>query len=524
MDDIKHPDCKTHPKLQVPAQEMHVVFWEAEEDKEPRVCSPSSTLIDSTPSEIPTVTDGDLTADEVLACSPDQSLVIPHNDADIFCALSEDMDTTAAADTSISGATLLDTFEGLTHDDIVTLTLVEVKADTETAPDSSSSALGSEMCQGTDVEVPTNTTFSDSTSAPGARRGRGRKAGSGKTTGRQRGKKAASVKAAEVNSEPSKSESPAAPHIQQTSPVSSTEASSLSTNQKTPVTVDQNARWSFLLSKLPMSQVHKSVAKVAPPLTPTSVPQVKPSPPVTSTPNPVKRQQIPPVLHTKPQLRTEGTDGLPLKAAEKYVAFGAKSSNTINPLPPPSLLSKPKEFQPITVLSNTTVMSGTSPPTEVSSSKKHSSKIPAGLSSTEALRYKLLKKLKAKKKKLAKLNEMLGTSLRPDSTHLDSPSTVTSSTYDGSTCDDFLSDLLSPATTASNLSPDSTGFLEMIANGQDGADRVDCVVGAPGGATSQTNSGVIVCENFLDEFLSQAADQRPSDMETEALSALELFI
>uniref|UniRef100_A0A3B3BZT5 Ubiquitin specific peptidase like 1 n=1 Tax=Oryzias melastigma TaxID=30732 RepID=A0A3B3BZT5_ORYME len=142
------------------------------------------------------------------------------------------------------------------------------------------------------------------------------------------------------------------------------------------------------------------------------------------------------------------------------------------------------------------------------SSPKHPSKVPPGLSDTEALRYKLIKKLKAKKKKLAKLNQQLGnqggTFLLPDSTALTSPSTVSSSTYDGSTCDDFLSDLFSPATTASNVSPDSTGFLEMLANGQNVPETLNSAV-SDNNIESRTNCATNEPdpENFLEMFLSQ---------------------
>ncbi|XP_068572142.1 SUMO-specific isopeptidase USPL1 [Cebidichthys violaceus] len=595
-DDLKHPECKTHQKLPVPAQEMHVVFWEVKEDKEPRVCSPSSTFAECLPSKIeinPSQGDKDLTADELLVCFPDQSLLASHNDTDLICALSasEDcsniMDTTVVADvdTSIGCTTLLDTFEGLSHNDIITLTLVELKVDSEmqplndeeeteglsvptrkeivdSTPDSSSTAVGSEMSHGPDVEL-TNSMSSDSvdelssdpTFVPAGRRGRGRGVGRSKTVGRQMVKRVAAVPKATPHISPpasseafkgigSKPETAAAaaqgdaPPVdaQQASPESSTDASALSTGQKSPPVPPQNARWSFLLSKHPLNQVHRAIAKCAPIHTPTSVTRVKPTPLTQSTPNPVRRPQTPLGFFPKPQLQTEESECLPMKAAEKYGGFGAKTADTRSPLPLPSVLTgKSKLVQAITSnqqksLKNTTVLSGTSPPLpgakrlpEISLSKKPSgpsSKLPPGLSDTEALRYKLMKKLKAKKKQLAKLNEMLGhqggAGLRPDSTGLGSPNTVTSST-----CDDFLSNLLSPATTASNLSPDSTGFLEMLANGQDGADQADCEVNAAG-TVSQTSAPN--AESFLDEFLSQAVAQRPTDMETEALNALELFI
>lgn len=148
----------------------------------------------------------------------------------------------------------------------------------------------------------------------------------------------------------------------------------------------------------------------------------------------------------------------------------------------------------------------------------HSSKVPPGLTDTEALRHKLMKKLKAKKKKLAMLNDML-VSQGADSTNINSPGTVTSSTYDG---DGLLLDLLSPATTASNLSPDSTSFIEMMATGQEGLSQLDGGLGAASQVSAYKTeaSG----ENFLDEFISQAASHRPSEMEAEALLALDLFV
>uniref|UniRef100_A0A3Q4H6Q3 SUMO-specific isopeptidase USPL1-like n=1 Tax=Neolamprologus brichardi TaxID=32507 RepID=A0A3Q4H6Q3_NEOBR len=41
-DDLKYPDCKTHQKLQVPANEMHIVFWEVEDDKELHIYTSSN--------------------------------------------------------------------------------------------------------------------------------------------------------------------------------------------------------------------------------------------------------------------------------------------------------------------------------------------------------------------------------------------------------------------------------------------------------------------------------------------------
>ncbi|TMS14143.1 SUMO-specific isopeptidase USPL1 [Larimichthys crocea] len=596
-DDLKHPDCKIYPKLPVPAEEIHVVFWETQDDKEPQACSPSSTFVEHRNNLNLSPGDKDLIPDELSVHTVDHSLM-SHNDTDVIRALSEfedcssimDTTVTAGVDASIGSTTLLDTFEGLSHDDIITLTLVELKADSEmqpandcgqtqdlsvpsrseildSSPDSSSTQTGGEKTNSPVVELPTTSnsseteddSSSDPTFVPGGRGGRG--TGRGKAASRQMGRKAASSETApHISHHPASSKpsevitvrptSAAAqdntPHDETTqpaSPVSSTDASILSTTQNSPTvqTLNQNSRWSFLLSKHPLHQLQKPITKHAP----TPATKAKPTPLTQSTPNPVRRPQFPGGLIPKPQLRTEEGDSLPLKAAEMYGAFGAKSSSTRTPpLPFPALLNvKSKRVQPVTsnnqkLLMNTTVVSGTSLPMpaakglpEISSSKKHSSqssKVPPGLSDTEALRYKLLKKLKAKKKKLAVLNEKLGhqggDSLRPDSTDLGSPNTVTSSTYDSSICDDFLSDLLSPATTASNLSPDSSGFLERLANGQEGVDQLDCGVSEVGTAP-QVNMSMNEpnTESFLDDFFLQAVAQRPTEAETEALSGLELF-
>ncbi|XP_034063135.1 SUMO-specific isopeptidase USPL1 isoform X1 [Gymnodraco acuticeps] len=569
-DDLKHPDCKTHQKLPVLAQEMHVVFWEAEEDKESRTCSPSSTFSECPPSENeknPCLSENGSTADNVLNFSTDQSLLTSHNDTDIICALSASEDTTitAGGDTSIGSTTLLDAFEGLSHDDIITLTLVELKDHSEmpplnenkqtedasapsrdetldSLPDSSSAVIQSELPSISISSDSADGSLCDPTFVPCGKRGRGRgrAAGRGRKVGRKTVTKVAAPKAAPqtsptTSSEPSKEviskperdaasqNPPPVETTQRAAPMSATDTPQKNPNATMP---PQNPHWSYMLS--PVNQFQKSIAKVTPSKTPTSVPLRKLPPPIHSTPNPVRKQQRPVVIFPKPQLRTEDSDGLPLKAAEMYGGFGAKSSPS--PLPSYALLKgKSKLSPPVTPsnqisLLNTTVVSdtplcmpGATRLPEISSKK--SSKLPPGLSETEALRYKLIKKLNAKKKKLAKLNEMLGhqggASLRPDSTILGSPNTVTSSTYDSSICDDFLSDLLSPATTASNLSPDSTGFLELLASGQ--VEQIHCGVNAAGALPQMNNT-----DNFLEEFLSQAVTQSPSEMETDALS--ELFI
>lgn len=556
------------------------MFWEVEEDQEPPACFPTSTFSEPPPPKNQVDTNPG-SQDEISDVLLDDS---QGHDHDIISALSASeegssvMDVTAA-DMSIGSTTLLDTFEGLTHSDIITLTLVEIKPDSDVqpannhgqtqdssrngvldpTPDSSSTVTDNKISQGPHVELPTTSSSSDSqddlsgdpTFEPSARR-RAKK-GVCKQTGnisalssaaRHISPPESSKPSNVINNKPVSAAAAQVNPPQQASPVSSPDTSPLLTNQSPPMlpTPLHNSRWSFLMSKHPLQQVNKLPSKPAPNL----IPQVKPSLPTQSTPNPARRQQVPGVFFPKPQLKTEESDSLPLKAAEMYDAFGVRSSSTPNPLHPSPKLHHAalNPLQPAIstqqkLLTNTTMVSGTSLPapeakglSELSSFKKHSSrssKVPPGLSDTEALRYKLIKKLKAKKKKLAKLNQILGHQgaphLQPDSTNLGSPNTVSSSTYEGSICDEILLDLLSPATTASSLSPDSTGFLGMLAGGQAGADQVERGVSTVGAASQQNPCmNEPSTENFLDDYLSQAVAERPTEMEAEALSALDLFI
>lgn len=553
---MKHPECKTHGKLQIPAEEMHIVFWEVAEDKEPAACSPSSSFSDNPPPENQansSLDDGELITDKLSDHSPDQSLLIPHNDTAIICALSAPGDTTdmdsTAVDTSIGSTTLLDTFEGLSHDDIITFTLVEVTPDFDTQPVNDSGQMQTSSIPTTNG-IPDSTPDSSSAEspttsvAPKVNKDSSLEAicvtgeaigGSGRCDGTQMGKKAdlskidsdvlppASSELLNVNIDKSIPENPnpaALETTEQTSPVSSSGNLSMVITQKITQNMPssfENSRWSYMLSKNPQFPTKKAEEKFAPPTLHAH-----------STPDPVRRFQCPGRQAPKLQLKMED-NSLPLKAAAMYNSFGIKNSATQSPLnTAPVLGSTPNLLGPVTpnlqkVLQNT--VCGTSPPSletrdhmEILSSRmcgSHSSNIPSGVSDTKVLRYKLIKKLKAKKKKLARLNEMLGYQ-GPDSTNINSPSTVTSSTYDGS-----LMDLLSPATTASNLSPDSTSFFETIATGQGGTQR-DNGVGAASQVNTYKNEPSI--ENFFDEFISQVASQRPTEMEVEALSALDLFV
>lgn len=514
------------------------MFWEVEEDKEAAACSPSSSFSDHPPPDHQVNSrpaDGEQELHEVSDHTPDQSLVIPHNDTAIIRALTSPGESTnvtgsTAVDTSIESTTLLDAFEGLSHNDIITFTLVEVADfDSQAAnagapitnrtpdppPDSSSAE---PPTASSSPEVNEDSSLEPTCVAAEVNRGRGRPGD------RQRGKKA-DLSKTEPNLSSSASSQPLNLNGEKPAPERQNTASPETTQQTPPVSSSanqtsshENKRWSYMLSKNPLFPNLKADERLAPP-----------TPHAHSTPNPMKRPQGPGGKAPKPQLKKE--DGsMPLKAAAMYNSFGIKVTLS-PPNTTPVLGSTPNLPGPVPPYQQNVPQTTTSPPSpekrshvEILSSRRsgsHSAKVPPGLSDTEALRHKLMKKLKAKKKKLALLNDML-VSQGADSTNIYSPSTVTSSTYDGSAGDVFLLDLLSPATTASNLSPDSTSFMEMMATGQEGPSQPDNGLAAASQANAYKAqpSG----ENFLDEFFSQVACQRPSEMEAEALRALDLFV
>ncbi|XP_029626131.1 SUMO-specific isopeptidase USPL1 isoform X2 [Salmo trutta] len=612
----------------------------------------------------------------VQSCYHNLSLPLLHNDTAIVEALtvSDDtdndiMDTTVttgnAGNSSISSTTLLDTFEGLSHDDdIVTLTLVEVKVDSDgrplddnnvslaprqngdlsplpaPTPETENPAPAHEMPPETDVVVIKRPSSPDTASGflldssdgpsepnsekptppspPKLRRGR-RTSNKAKIMASNNPVAAAAAKV--VTTTPPRTATPMAlpgnwggiilPSVVSMMSPSYMEPSTLAPEASTPPPPhskpaatstslqskpglppppDPNSRWSYLLSlhptsipnpprtQRPTSHFNHS--------TPNRFQQLSQSwqDPRMAPPNPDARLKKPPPL-PKPKLSKGDIEALPVKAAEMYGGFQSRSRivniniNSPSKTSPPTQLisqrtdpqndawkipSQPAAFvsrKPLINHTTSAVPIVTSPPPspgvteipKISSSRKHS---PGGqVSETDALRYKLLKKLKAKKKKLEKLNQMLGyqggaggrgeVTCTPDITDRSPSHTVSSSTsvYDSPAYDQFFADLLSPATTASNLSPDSTGFLEMLTtNGQEGVGDLACggdgisgasqvvtpvilhpanhvvVVPQPVLAEPITTSG----ENFLEEFISGSANQQ-TEMETDTLSALDLF-
>nr|XP_023683487.1 SUMO-specific isopeptidase USPL1 isoform X1 [Paramormyrops kingsleyae] len=445
FDDLKHPQCTAHTELPVPASQIHVVFWEVQGR-----------------------------ADDARR-SPRRSLAFPalHNDDDIVSALTVD-DTnvgTTLPDISIGEGTLQDAFQGLSHNDIVTLTLVEVKVDAQGKP--LEDHPGQEA-----LSVPSAELDSPSMHSPAAAVLRPLVSDSPRKRGPKTKQKKLS-QASEAASPVVGSPHPGAPAVCSSAVVSSA----------------PNARWSTLLSKHPFLQ---------------------------STPLPQRQTTAP----SPPKAPQKVTDSFPVKAAGMFVGFRSNqqtsggSSPCLSaelrkqndvfklPGPPPSAVPLQKSGGVV----GATVLPQASP------------KLDKG---TDALRHKLLKKLKAKKKKLAALNHLLKTRMEspvptPDSTGFSSPSTVSSSTTAHSPAyDEFLADLLSPATTTSSLSPDSTGLLEMLTAGQDVGSQNGQGLAPKAPIAGPESIGSVIPpsgDDFLEEFMSASCVTESSD-----LNAFDLF-
>lgn len=405
LDDLKHPYSPTHKRLPFPSSEFHILFWETDSFKEEHseVCLPTA------PPEVPNAPDE----------HPPKLSDSVATDTCVISALTvEDTTASSIADTSIGSTTLLDTFEGLTHKDIVTLTLVNSESPkNEPRP----------MRPGF-VSAPRHCPFEASNLLSGIP-----KTGSRLST---------------------------PPIPQKSSLVHKPEVAAAA-----------------------VSKTH---------LQPTSLFQRHPS--FQSTPI---RPPLPPAPKPKPSLQYDKHEDLPVKPADMFGGF--KTKKLAN--------SQPKQIS---------LPGGLNP-----SVKKTAGQEP--ISTTEALRLKLMKKLKAKKKKLAKLNQLLGNGgesvAKPDSTALSSPYSVTSSTTTYDSFDDqFLADLLSPATTVSNLSPDSTGLLEMLNNGQNGEQQNPAVATLAPEATLTCSSSTI---SPLDEYMQSGMCH--TALENADFNSLDIF-
>ncbi|KAK7125594.1 hypothetical protein R3I93_021078 [Phoxinus phoxinus] len=426
LDDLKHPYCNIHKRFPFPANEIHIVFWEADSSKDEasEVCSLTA------PSAVTNVDDklSDKLSDSVA------------NDTCVISALTVgDSSAVSTLDASIGSTTLLDTFEGLSHTDIVTLTLVDVNGVTEDL----------QICQSPAV-VPVTL-----------------------------------------------------PSL----PVASSLSSCQPSNPPKP---------SGLKDLLPVADpvvVKSSEATKVHAPSPLLSSLLQRHPSFHSTP-----VRLPPPA-PKPKLSLKcDNEALPAKPADMFGGFITKklaNSISANPAVPP-------QHKPVTL------PGGMCPPVKKTPSFSADQQ---PINTTEALRLKLMKKLKAKKKKLAKLNQILGgggeAAPRPDSTALSSPYSVTSSTsaYDSPAYDQFFAELLSPATTASNLSPDSTGLLEMLNNGQNGettngsAQQNSSVATVVPEATLNYSSSTN--DSIFDEYIQSGMGQTP--IENNDFNGLDIF-
>lgn len=411
---MKHPYSIIHKRFSFPANEIHVVFWESDSTKEEasEVCSQTN------PSALTNVDDK-------------HSYELSDSVADNTCVLNvlSVGDTTAvsALDTSIGSATLLDTFEGLSHTDIVTLTLIDENKATEALQIPQSPAVVPAALP----TLPVTSSISTSVCQPSKPQSSGLK-----------------------------------------------ECSSVSN----PAVVRPSMA----------TQIH------APPPPPIASSLLQNHPSFQSTPI-----RLPPPA-PKPILKCDN-EALPAKPAGMFGGFlSVKLPNSSggNPsvAPQHKQVTLPADICGASVKKNLSLLANQQP-----------------ISTTEALRLKLLKKLKAKKKKLAKLNHILGSAgesaPKPDSTALSSPYSVTSSTsaYDSPAYDQFFAELLSPATTVSNLSPDSTGLLEMLNNGQNvettrqNPSVATVVPEAPLSYPSSTNDSVLNLDEYIQSGMGQTA-------------------
>ncbi|KAJ3588725.1 hypothetical protein NHX12_009579 [Muraenolepis orangiensis] len=554
FDDLKHPGCNSHAKLPVPAHEIHIVLWEMEpKDPTHPTCSPPTTVGESLLSGM---TPNHATA---LAQSPDRSLLPLHDYSHIGGATKE-AKASVELDVSIGSTTLLDAFEGLSHSDFITLTLVEVDLEgkplaginqtPETGSADTYDGMSDSMHQETPDEVWSDPDCpdhlsSDPTFVPGSgkqkRQARVKaKSSDGDNKSVQRKAKAVPSRRAPAKrskkavldttavaeeTPPEPSTRPAAATVSSSDTAPSPQSSQK--NPGLPLVPLQRDRWSSLLTRHSQTQAKGTHAPLSSPVTPVIPPAVAlAKTPVQCTPKPAERPKTP--LFFKPRLRMESGE-LPPKLASMYEAFGVNGNTTI-------LSSSPSQALP---------WQGTPPvPRETPAKTKAvpgallspRATVLDGLSNTCVLRLKLMKVLKAKKKKLEKLNQLnqllkggagAEANPRPDSTERRSPQAVTSSTT-GSTCDDFFSSLcVSPASTVSNLSPDSSGLLEMLANVREAGDQLDHRLN-PMGGSSQVNYSPHCSltgnnEDSLEEFISRVAAQQRIETESQALSELDLF-
>ncbi|XP_051539427.1 SUMO-specific isopeptidase USPL1-like isoform X1 [Myxocyprinus asiaticus] len=446
LDDLKYPHSITHKRLTLPANEMHVVFWEVDSSKEraleicPLTAPPAVTIVDNNKH-----------AHKLSDSAADDTSVLS------TVTVGEDKDLTAAStlDASIHSTTLMDTFEGLPHTDIVTLTVVEENPTTNrTHLQVPQTPAIVPFVLPSHPKASRNSEFVCQPSSPPKHQIC--------STGSREGSTSVAPKIT-------------LPSVVRSSvPTEKPVPSTLASGDSTPAGVlNCSALLQHYASLLPSTQVRP----------PTSAPKLKPI------------------------LKCEGNEALPAKPADLFGGFITKKMPN---LPNPGGVMKNPSIVPQQKPSN--LPGAVCPSGKVSEILKSAGKKTPSLSAsnqplgtTEALRLKLMKKLKAKKKKLAKLNELLGNGVeatpKPDSTALSSPYSVTSSTsvFDSPAYDQFFAELLSPATTVSNQSPDSTGLLEMLNSSQNGET-------ANGRAQENSSAASVVPEPTFQNYPSSTND------------------
>lgn len=463
FDDLKHPCGITHRRFTLPARQFHLVFWEADNKCE---------LPDPFPTNSPTqkMSKVDDSLQDITNSLPDDTCLIEQD-----ISINEIKDTDEAAstwDSSIGSTTLLDTFEGLSHSDIVTLTLVEVQEDTKEY------------------------------SCPNVQ---------------------------EIVS------SPAKPSIE--GPVPLLEKSSFC---QTPSSV-KNQVFAKKCSHSPelVPSVVKALESAVPSEVSKSLPTFhSPQPTVSKLPylahQHLSHQSTPlstPVhaTHPKVDLRFNCSETLPSKPAEIFGGYRTKN-------PPNSVLTGklPNFSQKLFSAPDgiTTVLPDSKPKKSANQNilKSSPSKI---ILSTDSLRLKLMKRLKAKKKKLAKLNQMLSidefeSTPRPDSTNNFSPYSVASSTSasDSSAFDDFFAELVSPDMSNSNRSPDSTGLMDLVANSHSAGTSLSNSQGnsvTPPELPVPLLNDQISTDEFFFAKLNPESRKQQSVIDNEEFNALDMF-
>lgn len=370
----------------------------------------------------------------------------------------DDNEAASTWDSSIGHTTLLDTFEGLSHSDIVTVTLLEVQDDAKEVSCTNIQEKVTGLTESSITEAFHTQEKSFPYQAPSSVKNN---EGSANKVSNTPELTLPSVITSESDDPPKVSKCPPAPHS------SNLSASNLS----------------FLFHRHPSNQ---------------------------STP---LRAPVHTVLPNADQ-RFNGSEPLLVKPAELFGGYRTKNS-THSVLPGGGKTT----VGPVFTMKK---------PASQNILKSSPSKMPF---STEALRLKLMKKLKAKKKKLAKLNHLLSIDEResipkPDSTDISSPYSVTSSTsaYDSPAIDNFFAELLSPDMSTSSLSPDSTGLLEMMTNSQtSGTSESSSQENAA--ATSKLPVPVLndlSCTSFFDQINSGSREQQ-CVIENAELNGLDIF-